>query len=139
MTLMSCRKPSFFIYYQKSDFIWKLKSSPTRAKNISQSRNQGIKSIIRYSYHYYKKSLLIQVFTFCCCFPVQSLKWTSTRKYFCYAYDSTFLQRKKKIFSIGKHIIGNCWEKSTEVFSYLGQKIKKWSHSILFFLMRPKS
>lgn len=53
--LMSSRKPASSYIIKKSDFILKLKSSPTRAKNISQSKNQGIKSIALDSYHYYKK------------------------------------------------------------------------------------
>lgn len=52
---MSSRKPASSYIIKKSDFILKLKSSPTRAKNISQSKNQGIKSIALDSYHYYKK------------------------------------------------------------------------------------
>ena len=53
--LMSSRKPASSYIIKKSSFILKLKSSPTRAKNISQSKNQGIKSIALDSYHYYKK------------------------------------------------------------------------------------
>ena len=130
--LMSSRKPASSYIIKKSDFILKLKSSPTRAKNISQSKNQGIKSIALDSYHYYKKVSSYLGLHFLLLLPSVVIEVDIDKEalLLCLWLNFPATEKREKIFSIGKHIIGNCRKKSTEVFFILDKSLKLVSFSL---------